>query len=108
MHEFAGFQRIAQGILHAAGTVDPAGAGRKHDRRRVVGDAVEEAVGRQVDVAGLVDGGDPADGPGHDQAVEGILGQAVAVLGLVKHGCFLKGWVGWASEAGFAIYGIPQ
>ena len=59
--------------------------GGKHHHRRAVADCVEEAVGSQIDVAVVVDAADPANGPGNNQTIKGVLRQAVTVFRLVKH-----------------------
>src|SRR5258708_38074150 len=62
----------------------PSRKSRKSHDRRVVAEAVEEAVGRQIDIALAVPRRNPADRPGRDDGVEGIVLEAVAVLRFVK------------------------
>jgi hypothetical protein len=56
----------------------------------MIGQPVEEGVGREVDLALLADRADPADRPRRHDCLERIVGQAVVVLGgLVEHGANL-------------------
>src|SRR3546814_14108341 len=51
----------SEGVLRAVGrAIGLAPARCKHHARRVAGDAIEKAVGREVHAAGLVHRGDPA------------------------------------------------
>ena len=86
LHELAGLQDIAEAVFHAV-VLNLAVARREHHGRRIVGDAVEERVGRQIDVAVSIERADPTNGPGHDQRVEGVFRQAVAVFRFIKHAC---------------------
>src|SRR5258708_4380209 len=74
--ELAALLDIGDGIL-------PGGRG-KTDDGRVIAEAVEEAVGRQIDIALGVARRDPADRARGDDGVEGIVLEAVAVLRFVK------------------------
>jgi hypothetical protein len=74
-HEFAGLLDVLDRVL-------PVGGGEADDRRHV-SERVEEAVGRQIDVALGVARGDPADRPRRDDGVERIVLEAVALGGLV-------------------------
>ncbi len=84
--EFAGLRHVTDGILGAS-------RGKADDRRLVV-EGVKEAVGREIDVAVLAAGRDPADRTRPDDGVERIVPQPVAVPGFVKmivasaHECF--------------------
>ncbi len=49
----------------------------------VIAEGVEEAVGRQIDVAAAVARGNPPDRARGDDGVEGVVLEAVAVLRLV-------------------------
>ena len=84
--EFAGLLDVLDAVL-------PGGGGEADDRR-VIAEAVEEAVGREVDVALGVARGNPADRARRDDGVEGIVLEAVAVGGLVIMQVF---WVSLAS-----------
>src|SRR5262249_15338836 len=70
-------------LLHVLNRILPGGRGEADDRRHVA-EAVEEAVGCEIDVALGPTRGDPADRPRRDDGVERIVLQAMAVLGLVK------------------------
>jgi hypothetical protein len=50
---------------------------------RVIAEAVEETIRREIDVALTVARGDPADRPRRDDGVEGIVLEAVALGGFV-------------------------
>src|SRR3546814_2062423 len=68
----------SEGVLRAVGrAIGLAPARCKHHARRVAGDAIEKAVGREVHAAGLVHRGDPADRPRHHTGLAGIVRQAV-------------------------------
>ena len=66
----------------------PVGGGEADDRR-VIAEGVEEAVGREVDVALGIARGNPADRARRDDGVEGIVLEAVAVRGLVEMQVFV-------------------
>ena len=60
-------------------------AGEQHDRR-IIGDRVEERVGREVDLALGAHRGDPADRTWCDYGLEGIVRKSVIVLCcVIKH-----------------------
>ncbi len=70
-------------FLHIAHRVFQAGAREANDGRDVV-KSVEKAVGREVQNAVVAAGRYPADGAWANDGVEGVVGQPVAVFGLVK------------------------
>src|SRR5437016_5956665 len=69
--ELAGCFGIALAIFSPA-------AGEADDRR-IFGEGVEKAVGREVDAAFGVNGGDPPDWARGDDRLEGIMGKAMAL-----------------------------
>ena len=82
----ARLQTNSFGLLDEGDRILVAFAGEHHDRR-LVGDAVEERVGREVDLALRAHRGDPADRPRRDDRLERIVRQAVVVLArVVEHG----------------------
>src|SRR6266436_8392906 len=76
------------GLLDVGDAVLPGSRGKSDDRRVVI-EAVEKAVGRQVEVAVGIAGGDPADRARRDDGVEGIVLEAVAASWLVIVQVFL-------------------
>ena len=83
-HELVGVLGVLPGVLLAVGQ-RPAAA-TEHHHRRIRRDAVEEAVRPQVEYAIGADRGNPADGPGHHQALERVAWQAVGIVaGVVEH-----------------------
>jgi len=77
------------GLLDIGDAVLPGGGG-KADDRRMVAEAVEEAVRRKVDVALRVSRRNPADRARGDDGIEGIVLEAVAVRRLVVMQVFLS------------------
>ena len=57
-------------------------AAKTNDGGNVV-KAIEKAVGCEIDETRCPFGRNPTDGPGADDGVEGVVGQAVAVFGFV-------------------------
>ena len=89
-HELAGLLGVHAAVLGRRVAVG-AGDGEV-DHGREFADAVVEAVGGEIDPALAVDGGDPADGPRHDQRLQRILRQSVVALGgIVEHRTFPLG-----------------
>lgn len=85
-HEFAGVTDVAEAVFGLVDTDFGLGGG-EHDHRRGVSDAIEEGVGREVDLAVVVDRGDPADGARSNEGVEWVVGEAVILkAGAIEHG----------------------
>src|ERR1700722_3656325 len=70
------------GLLDVLDAVLPRGRGEPDDRRDII-EAVEEAVGREIDVAFGVARRDPADWTRGDDGIERIVLEAMAVDRLV-------------------------
>src|ERR1700712_5354985 len=100
--EFAGILDVLDGVLP--------GRRGKADDRRLVAKAVEEAVGREVDVALAVARGNPPDRARRNDGVEGVVLEAVAVLGFVEMQV-LAGHAGipwWARHSGARDSANPE
>ena len=70
-------------LLDVRHAVLPVCGGKANDGR-FVAEGVEEAVGREIDVALGITGGDPADRPRRDNGIEGIVLESMALGGLVE------------------------
>ena len=82
--EFACLLHVVQAVLGAA--LGVRAARRVHHLRRVIAAGVEVTEGREVEQAGVVERGDPADRSRHHAGLEGVVRQAVIVArGFVEH-----------------------
>ena len=91
IHRFAqivGGERADElaGLLGVALTVLAAARGEHHEMR-ILGDGIEETIGREIDDAVLAERRDPADRPRRDQRLERVERKTVRVGdGVVEHG----------------------